>query len=113
MCCQALNPEGFLQRPLAPILMLEDRAGENMKKAKTDKDQYKEEHMNVFLAYRLKWPPVITDSVEGCHIMTHGMVQRVMEIAYVCHIAYKKTALAHKARSVQFLDANNSLSHIL
>ena len=117
MSAPASDPEEFLERPLAAVLELEnarDHDDEIAKRAKNNpKEQYKEEHMTIFMASRLKWPPVATDFSNAPHIMPHGMSQRVLEVAIICHRLYEKTALTREPSSVQFLDANNTLTRIL
>jgi site-specific DNA-cytosine methylase len=86
------------------------------KAARKDPDSAKflEEHMDIFRAYGMTWPPALLDEVDGATITYTNMSRRVREVVYFLHKLHGPLSKAnHKAGTVQFIDANLSLKWIM
>ena len=73
--------------------------------------KYKDEHLKIFTACNIEWPPQYGDSSEV--LDGSQMYVRGHEIAFFMHHNYPPTAANHKGDSMQFIDGNISLKRLV
>ena len=106
--CGGGNPADFM----APLQVDDDEEDEKEdgKRRQLGK-KYKDDHLEVFLEAGFTWPP---DLEQASEVNFTGMTQRVSEVVWYMHMKYKaNTSESHRPSTIQFFDANNSITRTL